>query len=224
LKTLSRDIPEEMNVLNSWDKMRKIIIILIVSILINLLFGYIIFFKPRVIYKDREVIVEKPIEVIKIKTEFKFIKIPVERPSGSAEAILSQLESSMPELTLQPIYLEKDENGTIHSDEYVGGTLKLDYLKWDMITKLDVQVEEENQLNLRVGLLEGAWFTNNVPQYYSDVNLMLPIFDIVYLGVGLQSLSLTRGCKIYDQTQINYGLGYKYGDSLSGVFGMSFRM
>ena len=41
---------------------------LIISILINLLFCYIIFFKPRVVYKDREVIVEKPVEVIKIKT------------------------------------------------------------------------------------------------------------------------------------------------------------
>lgn len=198
--------------------------VLIISVLINLVLGYIIFFKPRVVYKDREVIVEKPIEVIKIKTEFKFVKVPVERPNGSAEVILNHLENCGPELTLQPIYLEKDENGVIHSDRYVGGTLKLDYLQWDIITKLDVQVEEENPLNLRVGLLEGVYFDNNISKYYTDINLMLSVFDVVNLGVGLQSLSLTRAHKIYNQAQFNYGLGYKYGNSLSGVLGVSFRI
>lgn len=193
--------------------------VLALSLLLNCYFVHrYLFVKPTVVVKDRIV------EVIKVKTAWKVVATkPITRPEGSAEATLTKLEHSIPDLQLQPLYLYKDEGGNIEIPNRLGATLKLGYLEWDLMALLSSEVEyAERPLNLRLGFL-GLCYYKDTPKVTADINLMVPFWGL-NLGVGLRAVTLTKVFKIYNQTELDYGIGYLYNTALVGTLGCSFHL
>jgi hypothetical protein len=194
--------------------------ILIGSLLLNCYFIYhSCFSNPTIIEK----IVEKPTEIVKVKTVWKTEQKPFTRPNNDTEALLFILETSRPELQLQPLYIYRDSEGNIDVPGYVGGTLRVGYLEWDLMAELDSEIEyQENPFGWRFGLL-GLGYYDKGMNLTGDINLMLPVFGW-NMGAGLRSVSLTRRIAAYDQTELDYGVGYLYNTAIVGVLGVSFHI
>lgn len=210
-----------------WEDIKRIaIIILIISLFFNIyLIKKVFFTKPQIVYVDR------PVEVIKYITKVEVIKVPVERPTGEAEALLKQIESATPKIDVEEFVVKRDEQDNIEMPEVVKGKMQLAWLKYDLGIGIKAKVLYKKTYDLKVALLAGGAYNNASNATigdYTDVALLwspLKFWDFeTNFGVGLKGLTITESYALYHNLDVQLGYGWAYLGKSSLVVGLSLRI
>jgi hypothetical protein len=210
-----------------WEDIKRIaIIILIISLFFNIyLIKKVFFTKPEVVYIDR------PVEVIKYITKVEVIKVPVERPTGEAEALLKQIENATPKIDVEEFVVKRDEKDNFEVPESIKGKMQLAWLKYDLDIMMKAKVLYKKTYDLKLALLAGGAYNNaenpTIGDYTDMVLLWSPLkfWDFeTNLGLGLKGFTITESYALYHNLDVQLGYGWAYMGKSSLVVGLSLRI
>ena len=210
-----------------WEDTKRIaIIILIISLFFNIyLIKKTFFGKPQIVYVD------KPVEVIKYITKVVVHNIPVERPTGEAEALLKSIEQATPNINVEEFTVKRDEQDRIEMPPTIKGKMDLAYLKYDLDIAIKAKVLYKRTYDFKVALLAGGCYNNaDKPTAgdYTDVVLLwspMKFWDFeANVGAGLKGLSLTGSYALYHNLDAHLGYGWAYTGNNGVVAGLSLRL
>ena len=173
--------------------------------------------------------IPNPVQIIQVNTISHVIPIPSVRPSGTAEAVLAGLEKVTPILTTDPMLIYQDASGKFYFPQTLTGSLEVGYLKYKVSSDITTKVTYNRKLfPLKAGFLELPFVAGS--SSVLDVNLMVPITipywnQEICFGAGFQSLSITHGWTLYQDSQFVLGVAKAYNSGIIGLTaGISFNL
>jgi hypothetical protein len=200
----------------------------IISVFLNaVLIKKLYFTSGNLIVNDSPI--ENPVEVVQVQLVSTVVPTASVRPYGTAEAVLKALETSTPILTFKPFNVYQDVEGKFHFPRTVSGSLEVGYLRYIIETLIEPKVVYSRQtFPLKAGIL-GILYDSDFKKRV-DVNLIVPftipiIDQEIGFGVGIQSLTLTKGWTVYGNSEVICGIGRVHeGGSVGGVVGVAFKL
>lgn len=210
------------------DEIKKIVVIVvIISVVANIYFIKKFFFdKKEIIYVDR------PVEVIKYITKVEVVKVPVERPTGEAEALLKDIENATPKIDVEEFIVKRDEQDNFAIPESIKGKMQLAWLKYDLNIGMKAKMLYKKTYDLKAALLVGGCYNNAngsaTAGDYTDVAILWSPFKFydfeANVGAGLKGLALTGSYSLYHNLDVQLGYGWAYLGKSSIIVGLSLRI
>jgi len=221
-------------------KNKKILILLIISILLNTSLIYDKYFKK----------IDEPVikEIVKIETVVKTIKVPIEtttknivekniKEEKTASENLSILENSSLNLKVESFDITEGDDGKLHIPKTIYGEANLGYLYYDIEIDLNSNIEYKKSLwDIRVMnaglfnisptgqlLFNTSWFLQKNFLYPFDLNF--PIFgNSINIGIGLQGICLTRPVSVFRGLNLDIGGIYQFNGQPGLIIGLSIKL
>lgn len=208
-------------------------IVLLLSLVLNAYFFHKAFMTPpRIVVNTR--VVEKPIKVVEVKTDYvietKYVERPtVNVPEGSSEeaVLLARIESATPVIKTEMILVVQNNKEQWVFPDKIKGELKLDYLKYDFSMKLDPKMVYSREFDIPVDFAIYNYYKND--QLKDSVGVMLPITipftdQILDVGLGLNMFTVGSRVRVRRNLSVVYGLGYTYDKEFAPYVGVSFKI
>jgi len=203
------------------------VVIVLVSLFLN---GYFI---KRLYYDKANIIVkevEKIVEVIKWKTKVVVVNEPVERPTGEAEVLLSQIEKATPSIILEDYNIARDEQDNFVIPGNIKGKMTLAYLKYDLDMSLKANVVYRKRYDFKIGMMAGNYCYDGgdtIGSYTDIVIVWAPAkfwdWDTNF-DVGLKGIAITESYSLYHNLDWHLGYGWGYRGNQGVMTGLSLRL
>jgi hypothetical protein len=150
-------------------------------------------------------------EVIKVQTKYVIKKIYVNRPNKPAEVLVTEIETSTPSITINPIVVTINSN-SVEFPKSVTGSIQVSYLTYDFssefIVKTMIQYNKVPISLFASGYLDDFSIGYNAGIAYS---FLTPYNTTSSLGVGISGMQLGIGGYITQNGFYQAGLVYAWG-------------
>ena len=180
-------------------------------------------------------VVERPVKVVEIKTEYKVVTRTINRPTldikdavNEEKILLERLENTTPVVKTEPVRVVQNDKKQWVFPGTIKGEITLDYLKYDMELKLKPEIvyKKKDQLPFAV-VLQSYYKINPIGLQYSlgvALPVTIPIIDMkIYGGIGLHMLSLSSGFQLFENSFVHLGVGYTYDRNIAPFVGIGFN-